>query len=260
MLTKEDLRFNLRELSFYSTINIIPLQLNTKLCTFTIQKLLWRRILSRLQLCFFVAQVANANYTLFQSLLYSEYFVLHHFVFHLTLALASSGSLIWYFVYWIQWPNETVMLFNYSFPSGVGNGTICHRRSVQSLSAQALAVTLGSMTSIVTWKLRDSGLSKDGSKMGAHNGRTKLMWLALLMPGIGACAFCFVIAIFLNEPSLRALRFYGKTDTSWIGYAVVLCQSGYFALYTLSSLISVAEMQLLFFEKIMGKLHNLAGR
>ena len=256
MLTREDLRFHFYELSLYSKLNIIPLRLNPKSGTFSIAKSPWRQILSRLQLCFFVAQVANANYTLLQSLLYPEHFVIRHFIFHLSLASTSSIAFIWYFVYWIQWPNETALLFNYSFPSCNESVKVC-RFSVKSLAASAVAVTLETMAKMVTWKPAESGFSTDGSRTAGNNEKTKLMWLTQMLPEVALCGFCFVIAIFLHEPSLRILRFYGTTDTSWSGSFINFFTSFYFTLYMLSSLAPILEMQLLFFGKLMEKLHHM---
>ena len=87
-------------------------------CRHSIANSPWRRFFSWLQFLFFVAQVANANYTLHQSLLFKEYFVIRHFTFHLTFACASVVAGLWYFMYWIRWPTESARLFNFSPQQG----------------------------------------------------------------------------------------------------------------------------------------------
>ena len=178
----------------------------------------WRRVMARLHFLLFVAQVANVNYTLLRSLLYPEYFKVRHFIFHLTLELGSCVGVLWHFMYWIQWPMDSSRLFNFSFPS------------------------------------TDLKLS-EGTCV---QRRTKLGWLTLCMPIIGAATLILVVGICLYEPSISILRFYGTADdTSWRGYFSIFLTSGTFMLYVVSSLIPIITMQLLFLENTMEKLHKI---
>ena len=121
MLTIKDLRINLLEISLHSKLNIIPLRFLSSTSTFVIINSPWRKFLSRVQLALFATQVVISNYTFLESLVFPEYFTVRHFLFHLSTAATSPVSLFWHFTYWIRWPNETAMLFNYSFPTECAN-------------------------------------------------------------------------------------------------------------------------------------------
>ena len=219
MLTMKDLRLNFWELSLYSKLNILPLRLDRNAGKFSVVDKAWRRLVSRMQLALFVAQVGNANYTLLRSLLYPEYFMVRHLTFHLTLAWGSCVGVLWHFMYWIRWPTESIKLFNYSFPT-------CDFKLEQS---------------------SDNCMQQ----------RTKLGWLTFFMPLIGAMAVIFVVGISFYEPSINMLRFYGTVDTSAGGYFSRFLKYDFFMLYLASSLVPVITMQLLFFENTMEKLQKI---
>ena len=254
MLTVKNLRPTLFEISLFSKLNIIPLQLDQASATFSLVKSLWRRFLSWLQLLFFFAQAANANYTLLQSLLFEEYFIIRHFTFHLSLALGSAVTGIWHFMYWIQWPNETVRLFNFSFPvfdEGVDPHSGCRSASLVS--------SVGSNDSVpgtISQSADSEGQPEPEPFNDEHvvQKRTKIDWLALFMPLLVAVAVAFGSAIFMYERSIRMLIFYGPFDNSWYGHLFTFLKSSFFLSYMASSFGPLTVMQLLFFERTMEKL------
>ena len=216
----------------------------------------WRRLFSVVQFFFFALQAGNANYTLLQSLLRPEYFILRHFVFHLTLASTSAVVLVWYAMYWIKWPRETAMLFNYSFPASTTTTVKIRPCRIESCAPPATAIALSSVEKVFPSTIQRRILDVPLKDIGAQK-RTKLMWLLLSNPIVGAQMFIFVVIIFLHEPSIRALNFFGKPDTSWSGYVMTTLKPAYFMLYLLSSVSASVEMQLLYFQKVLDKLRTI---
>ena len=253
MLTRKDLRLNFYEISFYSKLNLIRLEVDPKSGAFTVVTTPWRRLLSGIQLVCFAVQTGNANYTLLQSLLFPEYFIPQHFIFHLTLASCSSLSLVWNAVYWNMWPRETTMLFNYSFPPPMQNVKPHRCCSTDSSSSSVIAVTLDSWESPCSSESK--GQSDEQIEVGTQRG-SALALLSQMMPIFAANVFISGLIVFIYEPSLRALRVSGKTDTSWSGYLMNFLKASYFMLY-ISSPGLLAEMQQLYLSKMLAKIRAI---
>ena len=245
MLTMKDLRLNILEISVYSELNLLPLQFHSNSATFVLVKSPWRRFLSRLQFALFVAQGGIANYRLLQSLIFPEYLIIRHFIFHLTLAWASGVAILWHWSYWFQWPNETARLYNYSFSIAIfGNNEKPRNRTWDASELPD--------TPINSLRTTESGQG--------FQRRTKLGWLTLFMPIIGALTLIFALAVYLTEPSLKILDFHGSAsniDTSWSGYLWTFLKSSYFVSNAVSSIVPVLTMQLLFLQTTMEKLDHI---
>ena len=79
----------------------------------------------------------------------------------------------------------------------------------------------------------------------------------MVMPMIAAASVVFAVSLFLYESSIRMLHFYGTVDTSYGGYLLIFFKSSFFMLYTVSSIVCPAGMQLLFFQNTMEKLEEI---
>ena len=251
MLTAKDLRPNIIQISWCSQLNILPLKFDSNTGKFSIVKSPWRRFFAWLQFLFFVAQVANANYTLLQSLLFNEYFVIRHFTFHLTFACASVVAGLWHFMYWIRRPNESARLFSFSFSileTNVDTRESCWSHSPLSKEG----------SSSVPDEISDSE-DEQLELCDGHNAqqRTKIDWLTLFLPIQAALTLIFAFLIYLHEPSIMMLHFYGTFDASWCGYLLICLKSGFFLCYVICSLSPVISMHLLFFENTMEKLEKI---